>query len=288
MTKKLTNPQVGANGSQLGFGHLPANSPDISPRVSVLVIGAADRAEMSAVPAWLQTVGDRADVRREDHLPHALDIAPDLVVVAQSWPDEFSSSEVSAAFGRWPLAQWVVCFGAWCESDGRTRTIWPIGLRVPSRAAASRLNHVWDIVTGRRIEPLPITASRDEAFEFDLSPAFDHRLPTSAFVSSPDPAIRNWLEAFAKSNGTTDTVAFADELPDRGFVLWDVDPDVDQAARQIERFRQQRPDVRIMAVIGLSHPENIDRLRIAGADHVITKAYAISDLTTICYEPRIA
>jgi hypothetical protein len=139
-------------------------------RSTILVVGECDRAEMQPIRRWLQSLGESADVRHSSRLPPGAtdeQPLPDLVVVCQSWPDEFSSVEVSACLGRWPLTQWVVCFGSWCESDGRTRGIWPIGLRVPARAAVSRLQHVWEIVRDGRAEPLPVTASRDEAFEFD-------------------------------------------------------------------------------------------------------------------------
>ena len=68
---------------------------------------------------------------------------------------------------RWPLTLWVCCYGAWCDSDGRTRSIWPISVRVPVSEAERRLNRVWQVLTEQRGEPLPLTASRDEAFEFD-------------------------------------------------------------------------------------------------------------------------
>lgn len=251
----------------------------------IFVIGDADRAEMSEVRTWFQAVSEHADIVRFNQLPHAADTVPDLIIVAQSWPDEFSAADVNAVLGRWPLTQWVICFGAWCESDGRTRSVWPIGLRVPARTASSRLSHVWDIVTGRRSEPLPITASRDEAFEFDLvsfsaSPAAinEPSLCNSVFVDSPDPAIQSWLEQLARSKGASHIAATAAELPHGGRVLWDVDPDFDESVRNLKQFCQQHPDARVVAVVGLAHPEVIEQLRTAGAEQVVTKAYASSEM----------
>lgn len=129
---------------------------------------------MSPIRVWIDSLGARAIVRQIDQLPEAMCEPPDLVIVCQSWPDEFSAEEVSAVLGRWPLAQWVCCYGAWCDSDGRTRTIWPISVRVPVREATSRLNRVWQVVTESRSQPLPLTASRDEAFEFDHCPGGDN------------------------------------------------------------------------------------------------------------------
>lgn len=134
----------------------------------LLVIGDWQRAEMSPIREWIDGLGSRGKVRQMDHLPDDdSPTAPDLVIVCQSWPDEFAPSKVSAALGRWPLALWVCCYGAWCDSDGRNRSIWPISVRVPICEAARRLNHVWQVLIDQRGEPLPLTASRDEAFEFD-------------------------------------------------------------------------------------------------------------------------
>jgi hypothetical protein len=134
----------------------------------LLVIGDWQRSEMSPIRDWINLLGSQVNVRQIDCLCDSEPLEPpDLVIVCQSWPDEFPASEVSAALGRWPLALWVCCYGAWCDSDGRTRTIWPISVRIPVREAESRLNHLWRIITRHEGEPLPLTASRDEAFEFD-------------------------------------------------------------------------------------------------------------------------
>ena len=134
---------------------------------AILLVGDWQRSEMSPIRVWIDSLGARAIVQQMAHLPEEMIEPPDLVIVCQSWPDEFSAEEVSAALGRWPLALWICCYGAWCDSDGRTRTIWPISVRVPVREAALRLNHVWQVLTEQRGEPLPLTASRDEAFAFD-------------------------------------------------------------------------------------------------------------------------
>lgn len=136
--------------------------------IQLLVVGDWQRDEMRPIRDWIGSRGSLATVRPLLQLPASGSVdPPDLVIVCQSWPDEFSPSEVSNALGRWPLAQWVVCYGAWCESDGRTRSIWPISVRVPVSEAIRRLDRVWRIVTQRDGEPLPLTASRDETFAFD-------------------------------------------------------------------------------------------------------------------------
>lgn len=149
----------------------------MSGKPTILVVGEFDRSEFVWVRDWLVRVDAVANVRHSKVLPVSQDARaevsrqpladPDLVIICHSWPDEFSSAEVTQVLGRWPLALWVCCYGAWCASDGRTRSIWPISVRVPVVEAENRLNHVWRVLTEQRGEPLPLTASRDEAFEFD-------------------------------------------------------------------------------------------------------------------------
>ncbi len=293
-----------------------AGSTTLLPQVFVL--GDWDRMEMTPVKAWVQSLGASACVRHQPKWPRRnhdagepggvsprtlqqrspgsdvvrltcevdeLELtSPDIVVVCQSWPDEFSASEVATHLGRWPLALWVCCFGSWCESDGRTRAIWPIGIRVPARSALARLNRLWAIVTGRLQEPLPITASRDEAFEFDatlLAEPVSEAIDVSGaviLVRSPDPALRAWLSDLAVALGATLSDGDAATSAENTIVLWDVDPDWRQTTTEIKDYIAENSDVRVIAVAGLPYPELEASLRAVGVEAVITKAYVTSQL----------
>jgi hypothetical protein len=91
---------------------------------------------------------------------------PELVIVCQHGSDEFAEPDVHRLIGLFPLARLVCCYGHWCASDGRTRDIWPLAVRVPVDAATERVRRELDVLSGRR-PPLPLTASRDEIFLFD-------------------------------------------------------------------------------------------------------------------------
>jgi hypothetical protein len=91
---------------------------------------------------------------------------PDLVIVCQHWPDEFSERDIQRLVGRYPLARVTCCYGPWCRSDGRRRDLWPFAVRVPVEAVAGRIRREREVLAGRR-QPLPLTASRDEVFVFD-------------------------------------------------------------------------------------------------------------------------
>jgi hypothetical protein len=151
---------------------MPQMSQSPAP-TAVLVLGDLFSPEMQPVEQRLVALGQRGcDVRVFRGVAEALakfgaDLSqPDLVVVCQHWPDEFTGAEVRRLLGAFPLARFVCCYGTWCGSDGRTRDIWPLSTRVPAGVAARRIDLELEVIAGTR-PPLPLTASRDEIFLFD-------------------------------------------------------------------------------------------------------------------------
>lgn len=100
---------------------------------------------------------------------------PDVVLICQHWSDEFTEQDVRRLLTAFPLARIACCYGPWCESDGRTRDVWPLSVRVPVRCAAGRIAREFEVLAGLRA-PLPLTASRDEIFLFDADEPMDVRL----------------------------------------------------------------------------------------------------------------
>jgi len=144
---------------------------------------------------------------------------PDLVLLAESWPGEYPAGEVDALYEQLPLARLVVVLGPWLESVGRTGAIWPPALRVRQRELAFRLHHEFRVLRQGRSEapeprptpPLPLTATRDETFSFDVAefavgdmadmasspplPEFEARVVTS------DESLGRWLDDCVKACG---------------------------------------------------------------------------------------
>jgi hypothetical protein len=89
-------------------------------------------------------------------------VSADTIVVLQSWPDEFPSRQVCSLLAAAPLSRLIVATGPWCAGDGRTRGIWPAGVRVPVSDLTGRLR----LSVSNR---LAWTASRSEVFEHDYT-----------------------------------------------------------------------------------------------------------------------
>jgi hypothetical protein len=106
-------------------------------------------------------------------------LAADLIVVCQSWSDEYTAREVTALLSAAPLARLLCVYGRWCDSDGRTRNIWPLAVRVPAVEFEARLQREINVLEGRDA-PLPLTATRTEIFAVQSRRAFLSRVAPPA------------------------------------------------------------------------------------------------------------
>ena len=139
------------------------------PLPTLLLVGNAGHAEMRTVADTVATLVPSkqlfravaiSDIEQVLAPHHAF---PDLVIVCQTWPDDFTRGEISRLFEMFPLAAVLCCFGSWCDSDGRSRDLWPPATRVSASASAGLIRRIWDgAATGR--PPLPKTAAIEEVF----------------------------------------------------------------------------------------------------------------------------
>jgi hypothetical protein len=91
---------------------------------------------------------------------------PDLLILVQTWSDEFAFSELLGLPGIGPLSRMLCVYGPWCISDGRNRQNFPLALRLPLEDLRPALRCEWGQLVGQvpPAAPLPWTAGRDEVF----------------------------------------------------------------------------------------------------------------------------
>jgi|SRR5580700_2881382 hypothetical protein len=152
---------------------------DLPPRLAVLVVGDLFAPEMEIVERRVEELARGAcDVQIAANVAEALAKCaseawhPDLAIICQLWPEEYTATEVRQLLGAFPLARLTCCYGPWCASDGRTRDVWPLSVRVPAAFAARRIALELEVLDATRW-PLPLTASRDEIFLFDPEQAIE-------------------------------------------------------------------------------------------------------------------
>ncbi len=149
-----------------------------------LLIG--DTTGLPSVEALLRTVFPHPNLRCIDRLSpvHVTDLPAGLIVACQTWSDEYTAGDVAAILSAAPLARVLCAYGRWCDSDGRTRDIWPLAVRVPVSEFEARLQRELRVLQGTAA-PLPLTASRAEIFAARLTPAVNPRGGRSRSHSSP-------------------------------------------------------------------------------------------------------
>ena len=250
--------------------------------IEVLLLGDNYAAEWRPVKQTLQTYRTVLRIRQVGCVDEALDEAadgwsPDLGIVCQTWSDEFSPADVERLLGHFSTARWICGFGAWCESDGRNRQTWPIGLRTPLRCLPHRLSRELQVLTDAR-EPLPLTASRDEAFHFEWSPDVQTRslLLERVQVVSADRAYRDMLADFLSAWGVAVCQDTSAGEPDA--IICDIDPPSERTLNQLRRLRAAQPAVAIIVVSTLAYPQDAERFRACGADNVVAKLASLDVL----------
>ncbi len=210
---------------------------------------------------------------------------PDLIVVLQSWSDQFSENDFHKVLALCPLARIVCCFGAWCDSDGRTRSIWPLAVRIPIVAARRRLINELALLENHHspVAPLPLTASRAEIFESDYSAPADkspaNGRATAATVISPDRPFRQMLEAAAQDWGYRFHEWSRGGAPE--VILFDADPWDARQMITLRSIREACPQARIVACVGFPRHDLDAALRETGADDVWFKLAPLADLRLV-------
>lgn len=247
-----------------------------------LVIGNSDESDAQPVLSLLWQLVEEGDLEGVSgaESPSAVSAGewnppPDLIVVLQHWPDEYTRADVARLIDACPLSRLVCCYGPWCESDGRSRNIWPIALRVPMSAAEGRIRHELAVLRGERT-PHPLTASRDESLlsiHAELRPQ-QSSAELAVAVWSADPDMQRSLCEVLKQFGCT--LIDGDDSP--AVVLCDVDPWCQRIQVQLDHLRGVHPEAPIVGLAGLVHPGAVARMTPAGIDRVVSKHAPLQDL----------
>lgn len=220
----------------------------------------------SIVPSSSGTAANEEQFRTASTLSNALaeinaGSIPDLVIVYQGVPDEFPASQIDELIGLLPLAHFIIAFGPWCESIGRTEQRWPLAWCVPVRHLPACLERTGKCIASG--EPAaPATASRDETFSFSVrrvnSAAADSGL--KAFVSGDDPhfvlTVRDHLNAAG--------VTLVDQCTEAEAVVLTASLLSSRTRAELLKLRSEAPAAHCFLLCDLLTPDEVRQLEADG------------------------
>ncbi|MGC1273985.1 MAG: hypothetical protein WBC44_09780 [Planctomycetaceae bacterium] len=202
------------------------------------------------------------------------DASPDLIVVVQHRPGEFSRRDVEALIASEPLSELVVALGPWCASAMRSERVWPESVVVPLWSATSRVRRSVEVHTGVRVR-LPLTAGRDEVFGFDLASSRPIGRPATVSIVTPDIALRELLADLGRASQVD--VLPLEEMLIGTIVLWDFTTETASARVEIAALRARNPMCQMVAIVALPARLEIARLCQAGVQAVLPKPFFLAE-----------
>ena len=267
------------------------------PGLVILCVGRVNRLEFREVLPTLEPWGlviAAPDTRAALSQVSQESSTPDVIVVVQSYPGEFTDRQIDRLRRVAPLARFVAVLGTWCEGEMRSGTPWSGAVRVYWHQWAPQCHReLGRLLAGREsLWSLPPTAceedrclavaARQDRGRTASSPHGDPRLPARrlAEIVSQQHDVFNWLAAGCRDRGFDVRWRRAgDELPADvpAVVLFDA---AGEMALELARFRQLQVGRDVPSVVLADFPRIADRDRFvrAGARAVLSRPFFWDDL----------
>ena len=255
------------------------------PNLSILLLGDATRSEFRNARAGLEQwgVGEFFDV---DSAAAALDegrIAPDVILIAQAFPGQFSPEAVDRLRRLAPLARVVGLLGSWCEGEMRSGTPWPAAMRTYWHQWPTRCRREFERLI--RGEPcglaLPVTATDEERALADAELLDDGESVGLVVICSQSRDMWAWLSGACRSRGfTTVWQRDANAVCVEGATAAIFDA-TDLGPAECDQLRRMSAALQPAPVVALLSFPRIDQEQLAlssGATAVLSKPVNVEDL----------
>jgi len=258
--------------------------------LSILLIGDVERAEFRPAAEAMTTAGTvaraadpEAAATRVEHE----ELLPDLIVVAVSYPGQFSAGPIERLRGLAPLARIVILLGSWCEGEMRSGRPWPGVVRIYAHQWPARFGEeLARRAEGRWSWSLPVTTTDEERLLLAAERARPSRQGLVA-VYTPQAALADFLTAACRLRGYAAVrleLACPTGVEGALAVLFDageLGPAEEAALRRLAQRSAQPPAGSAPPIIALmDFPRTADcqRALAAGAAAVLSKPLLLDDL----------
>ncbi len=162
---------------------------------------------VNASPQSVETVAHFADLRTTLQSAGSSLVRCDLILVLQRHSFQDAVHDVPDFIGRTLGVRVLCCYARACDSDARSRDLWPPALRVPASCAVSVLRSEVDRIR-QQSSQLPVTASPEEVFvdrcASDVWPTVQSSTlgqPPSCGVASDDRVLRQTIAEGLRVSG---------------------------------------------------------------------------------------
>ena len=226
-------------------------------------------------------------------------LPPELIVIAQSRPGQFSSSQLDALVRLAPLARFIQLLGSWCEGESRTGQPWPGAKRIfwydwPGEVAR---NHSQLKVGEAGSWSSPPTSLAEENWLFPASHVgiqthspilHEASISTREQISAPLILVCTRRSSFGEALAIScRQEGFASlwlpphgraEIQGVGAILWEGVQLRSHEEAELKLLTQLYPDVPILACADFPRLETQRRAISAGAKAILAKPLVIADL----------
>jgi CheY-like chemotaxis protein len=253
--------------------------------LSILIVGETSRAEFREARRSLACQGRLMEA---ENLADAVTLLekgtaiPDVVVIAQSYPGQFSLPAIDDLRRRVPLARMLALLGSWCEGETRTGRPWPAAIRL--------YWHQWQPHAEREFHrlgeglgsswSLPMTASEEEHFLALAEQPLERREGTVAIWSSSF-EMQDWLSDACRRVGCQSVWFRGGEKSTPGEFHVAIFDAVDCSARTLSELRALANALRptpVIALLDFPRVEDRDQALSAGASAILSKPVQLEDL----------
>jgi DNA-binding NarL/FixJ family response regulator len=251
----------------------------------VLLIGDTERSEFRAARASLAALARVSIFADTDKAAATLDdeqLAPQLIVLAQSYPGQFSAAAVDRLRHRAPLARVIVLLGSCCEGEMRSGRPLPGAVRVYWHQWPARCRQeLRRLIDGQSSGwALPATATEEER---SLAAA-SHPLPRRQgliVIHTRRAVMEDWLSAACRACGFSTVWLRLPHFPRaRGAsaVLFDGGECRSGDLEELKRLGKELAPAPVIALLDFPRIDDCERALAAGAAVVLSKPLHLEDL----------
>jgi hypothetical protein len=252
--------------------------------LSILLLGQTNRTEFEQARNILASFGnvwEFSDVVLAAAALTDAEAVPDMIVVAQAFPGQFSHQAIDRLRRLAPLARVIGLMGSWCEGEMRTGWPWPGVVRTYWHQWAARCNReLRRLVRGETCSwSLPPTATEEERLLANTGVSWPRREGV-VVIRARSHETADWLSAACRSRGFATVWQRAPgvtRVEGATATIFDAGSFCPEEYEELERLAgaQSAP---VVAILAFPRVEDRRRALSAGAAAVLSKPLTIDDL----------